>query len=96
MKTSTREMIRRLRAGEEPLTLIERYDPATLLRTREEASEYLDALVEWNLKVTGGEDRDRARAIERKNLAYFATLCGPEVRVRVERLFNTRHPVVIS
>ena len=74
------------------MTYGEAYDPVITITTVEEADEYLEALVERDIKYFG-KSRDESLRLERSNLGYWAGYCDDDTRRRVERLFNCAHPV---
>jgi hypothetical protein len=80
----------------EDVTIGELYDPAMKITGQAEADAYFERLVEHNMRFDeDGEPktRERAEAIERSNLGYYAGYCGGDTRARVERLFRCAHPI---
>lgn len=73
------------------ITYGDKYGPAMTIETQEDANAYLERLVEHAMLF--GRNRHDAEKIERANLGYWAGYYNPEARERVERLFNTQHPV---
>lgn len=74
------------------MTIGEAYDPITLVKTKEEASEYLELLVNWNVRMTGNTYPE-ARVIERMNIGYWAGYYDQETQTRIYELFETEHPI---
>ncbi len=74
-------------------TPLERYGPAMSVQDEEAARLYLEALVVETMMVSG-LSREAAVAQEKANLGYFAGYCDHETRLRVERLFDTVHPIL--
>lgn len=69
------------------------YEPAMAITDPAEAQEYFYALVR-NLECRFPHlTLARCEEITRINLGYFAGYYGHETRERVERLYNTAHPV---
>lgn len=73
-------------------TIGEIYGPAMKITDQAEADRYFDACVQHCMKH-GGHSRERAEAIERSNLGYFAGYYDSETMARVNRLFRTTHPI---
>lgn len=72
----------------------ELYDPAMRLVTEISARAYLDQLVEWTMDRAHNDlTEEEARLIHLTNIGYWAGYYNHETRERVERLFNTTHPV---
>lgn len=78
-------------------TMGELYGPAMEIKTKEKASEYLMALVAWCLKASAAEHTDmtaeKALALQRQNLGYYAGYYDSKTYHRVQDLFNCEHPV---
>ena len=66
-------------------------EPAMRIQTKEEASAYLDTLIQQ--QVADGVHVEIATKIIKANLAYYAAYGSSERRARVERLFECEHPV---
>jgi hypothetical protein len=69
----------------------EKYEPAMMITTQEEADAYFERCVQHCMRL--GNERDEAEEIERSSLGYFAGYFSHEVRERVERLFKCEHPI---
>ncbi len=73
------------------------YAPAMEITDQAEADAWFEHAVENCLRLREEEGRpcDRAMAedIQRQNLGYFSGYYGEEIQRRVERLFDTHHPV---
>ena len=69
------------------------YSQAMKIETQEEADAYFESLIEFVSKESIGKTRSKIEETQRSNLAYHAGYYGPEVRKRVERLFNCEHPI---
>lgn len=63
------------------------------IKTREEASEYLDRLIAWHMDARPEATFEEAEKIEKDNLGYYAGYYEHEVRIRVEDLFQCKHPI---
>lgn len=83
--TSTEHLKRRCTIGE-------KYHPAMSIADATDAKQYFQALVEHNIRF-GNHTQDKAIAIEKQNLGYFAGYYDQETRARVERLFSCAHPI---
>ena len=68
------------------------YAPAMTIKAQDEADAYLEKLVAAHIEETG-DTREKALAIQRSNLAYYAGYYSAETRARVELLFKCAHPV---
>lgn len=73
----------------------EKYGPAMEVQNQEDAQEYLNKCVEHSMRVYNLSLEDATR-IEKANIGYFAGYCSPEIRLRVEELFNCIHPILGS
>lgn len=84
--------------GKEVLTYGECLRPACeKIKTREDAAQYFKAYVAFIQKAidkegAAGKDKDAA-AIAKSNLGYFAGYYDGETMERVNRLFDTAHPI---
>lgn len=67
------------------------YDRAMKLKTKEEAKDYLERLVE--LGMSHGQTREEALRIQKANLGYWAGYYDPRTAKRVFSLFEAAHPV---
>lgn len=77
----------------EKLTIGEAYRPAMNLTEQADADAYFERLVERQMRVFGRTPAE-AEDIERSNLGYYAGYYDHETRIRVERLFACRHPML--
>lgn len=68
-------------------------DPAMQITDQKEADEYLEDYVNFIMKIRPESSKLEASVIARSNFGYFAGYFSDEVRERVERLFNTEHPI---
>lgn len=75
------------------VTIGDKYNPAMDVQTVEEAQAYFELCVEHTMRVNPDVDREEAEGIERSNLGYYAGYFGSEAQARVNRLFNTQHPI---
>ena len=77
-------------------TIGDQYRPAMAIESQEEASEYLEGLVQYNM-TRHGQSREEATGIQLSNLGYFAGYFAGyydhETRLRVEKLFSCSHPI---
>lgn len=73
------------------MTIGDKYGPAMEITDQAEADAYFELCVEHCMEH--GASREHAERIERANLGYYAGYYSPEVRARVERLFNCAHPI---
>lgn len=74
------------------LTYGERYRPAMDITDPEEARQWFEANVAWNMRVSG-RSREEAVLIEKGNLGYFAGYFDQETMARVHRVFGCCHPI---
>lgn len=77
------------------LTIGEKYDPAMKITDPQEAAVYWEACVQHTMKY-GNVSREEAESIERQNFGYYAGYYDTATRERVERLFNSPHPMIGS
>ena len=75
----------------EKMTWGELYGPAMEIRDPVDAAEYLNALIQRNMKHFG-ESREEAEENVKYNLGYYAGYYDTETMVRVQRLFDCAHP----
>ncbi len=75
------------------MTYGECYGPAMKITDPDEAKEYLDALIERDMRVFG-KTREEAHALEMSNLGYYSGYYDHETSVRVNQLFGAVHPVL--
>ena len=64
------------------------YDPAMVIETQEEATEYFEALVQRYIRCFD-TTREEAEEAQRHNLDYYAGYCSDGTKRRVKRLFKT-------
>jgi len=74
-------------------TMGEKYNPAMEIEDQVIADEYFEMLVEHNMRISDNS-RLEAENIERSNLGYIAGYYDHETRLRVEKLFVCRHPML--
>jgi hypothetical protein len=77
------------------ITIGAKYGPAMEIAEQAEADAYFERCVLHTLLYWDGEGpvtREKAEALERTNLGYYAGYYGTETRARVERLFKCAHP----
>ena len=72
------------------ITLRDKYGPAMAITEQAEADEYFARCVEHTMSF--GHSREKAEAINRGNLGYWAGYYDEETQVRVHRLFRCVHP----
>lgn len=73
------------------ITIGEKYDPAMKITDTEEAQKYFEECVEHTMSL--GKTREKAIKTEKANIGYYAGYYDHETRIRVESLFDCRHPV---
>lgn len=73
-------------------TIGDQYHPAMKMTDPQEAAEYLEALIRYNME-RHGQSREEATSIQKQNLGYFAGYYDHETRERVEKLFCCTHPI---
>lgn len=76
-------------------TIGEHYEPAMEITDPQEASDYLEALIQHAM-VRHDQTREEATSIQKQNLGYFAGYYDHETRERVEALFCCKHPILGS
>lgn len=69
------------------------YDKAMEATTQDEADVILEQIVECACRISPQQLREEHERIQRSNLGYYAGYYSHEVRERVERLFDTEHPI---
>ncbi len=74
------------------LTYIDICAPAMEITTKTEAAAYLAGYVD-SIMTNKGISVEEATSIAKSNLSYYAGYYDSEVRRRVERLFECKHPV---
>ncbi len=74
------------------ISIRKKYEPAMCMTFKEQADEYFELLVEHNMRMSEHSKKE-AEEVERKNLGYYAGYYDNETRLRVEKLFNCKHPV---
>ena len=73
-------------------TFGEQLRPAMTITDPDEATQYLKDLVEWSMTYHGSSEEE-ALSIHKSNLGYFAGYYDAETIQRVNKLFNTEHPI---
>ena len=74
------------------ITIGEKYNRAMTITDQKEADAYLSDLV---IHCMGfGTSADEAIDIEKSNLGYYAGYFDHETRLRVEKLFKCKHPIL--
>ena len=68
------------------------YDPAMKITDRVKAKEYLEALIERDMRVFG-KTYDEAYKVEMSNLGYYAGYYDSKTQRRVQKMFGAVHPV---
>ena len=82
--------------NKEVLTYGEALYPAMEITDPEDAKQYKEAYIAYIQKFLDAGERDddmTAEEIVNINLGYFAGYYDTETRIRVEKLFNTKHPI---
>ena len=59
--------------------------------TQEQADAILEECIRFGME--SGKSREESKRIQLSNIGYFAGYYGHEVRLRVERLYQTVHPI---
>jgi hypothetical protein len=78
--------------NKEKLTVGEILKPAMEITKQEVADEYLRDYISYIVK-NSDVSIEKATDIAKENLAYWAGYYSDDVRRRVERLFNSKHPI---
>ena len=78
--------------GTETLTFNQVLGPAMEVKTKEEAREYFNAVVEYQMNFTS--DRKEAERIARVNIGYWAGYYDSKTQERVYKLYGFRHPIL--
>jgi hypothetical protein len=68
------------------------YNPAMSVATREEATEYLAALVRRNIRVSGNS-QEEAERVERINVGYWTGYCDEVTAACAQELYGFGHPI---
>lgn len=77
--------------NKEVLTYAECIEPAMKIKSKKDATQYLNSYALYIQKsLTNGES---AIDIAKQNLGYYAGYYGNDVRKRVEKLFDCSHPI---
>jgi hypothetical protein len=82
--------------NKDTLTYGEALSPAMKISDQKDADQYKAAYIAFTekyLKNGVNEDGKTAEEIVNVNLGYFAGYYDDETRMRVERLFKTKHPI---
>lgn len=91
MKMDIQEVIKRM-ATDTIMTYNETLGPAMKITNQEEANRYYEALVQRHIKRDEC-GRTEAENIVKSNLGYYAGCYDRETFERVNKLFNTAHPI---
>ncbi len=75
------------------ITCGNKYGPAMEITDQAEADTYFEQCVVHQIGCSS-KSRAEAEVIEHSNLGYYAGYYDAETRVRVERLFRCKHPVL--
>jgi len=82
------------------MTYGDKYGPAMQIKDQAEADAYFELCVQHSMDLAAcgrarffGKTREEAEAHERTNLGYYAAYYDHETRLRVERLFDCKHPI---
>lgn len=75
-----------------PVTYGESLAPAMKITEQEDADNYLSVLIRYQERE-GKVDHAEATRITKINLGYFSGYYNAETATRVNRLFNTTHPI---
>ena len=75
------------------VTYRESLGPAMKITDQIDAYNYLIALIDYHEREGDGISRERATEIAKINLGYFAGYYNAETMERVNRLFETQHPI---
>lgn len=82
--------------GEEVITYGDALDPAMRIKTKKEAKLYLEqytAYIQKFLDKNPRSDGRTAESIAKENLGYWAGYYDNKTRRRVEKLFESSHPI---
>ena len=79
--------------GKTDLTIRECLAPAMQITDAADAAQYLAAYVDYIQRWFDVVGRNEAQLLARRNLGYYAGYCDHETSMRVESLFDCRHPV---
>ena len=74
------------------MTYGEAYGPAMKMTDPAEAKEYLEALIERDMRVLG-KTFEEAHAMEMSNLGYYSGYYDHKTMVLVNELFGAVHPI---
>ena len=74
------------------MTYGEELGPAMKITDPDKAKEYLKAMVERYMRITDNS-REECERVAKVNLGYWAGYYDAETQERVNRLFNTEHPI---
>ena len=74
------------------ITIGDKYDPAMKVKNKKEAKEYLEILIEHNMRVSG-RNRKEAKQIELRNLGYYSGYYDQKTMNRVKKVFGAQHPI---
>jgi len=90
--TSIDEAIKQMNTTDKCLTYGEVLGPACEIQTQEDADKYLVAVLAYHQRVHGKTEQE-ARELFLENVGYFSGYYDNETMARVQRLFNTAHPI---
>lgn len=76
----------------EKATWGELYGPAMEMTDPVKAAEYLNALIQRNMKYFG-DTEEEATEVVKQNLGYYAGYYSNDTMIRVQELFDCVHPV---
>ena len=79
--------------NKDALTTGDLMKPAMTITTQKDADQYMEAYIEYILIRNTEMKRVKAQSIVKENLGYWAGYYDAETRERVEKLFDTKHPV---
>lgn len=77
------------------INIAEKYDPAMEIINQVDADIYFDQLVRHSMENLELSYEDAVK-LERDNLGYWAGYFGRDVSIRVENLFQAKHPILGS
>jgi len=80
------------------ITIGEQYKPAMEITDQAEADTYFELLVAYTMGALAAQNyegnvRARSEQITRQNIGYYAGYYDVETMQRVNKLYNTTHPV---
>lgn len=75
------------------LNINQKYSPITKITTKEKASEYLETLIQYNMKESN-HTYEEAKKIEKENIGYWTGYENDEIAKRIMELFECEHPIL--